>query len=165
MSGREKIRRHRDGSDAGHGQGQGNGNRNGQGQGNGNRNGQGQGNGNRNGQGQGNGNRNGQGQGNGNRNGQGQGNGNRNGDGQGNGNGNAPVLSILSWRPSRARGAPPSRPAVASWVLTVPGLRPPRSQILKPDGLPRQAHGQIRGTDKIVGTRRVTGTAPPACPR
>ena len=69
VSGRERIRRHRDGGDAGHSQGHGheNGNRNGHSQGhrNGNGHSQGQGNGNGQGQGQGNGQGQGQGQGHG----------------------------------------------------------------------------------------------------
>ena len=75
-SGRERIHRHRDGSETG--QGHGNGNRRGRGH----RNGHGEGNGN--------GRENGHGQGNG------DGNGHRNGNGHGNGNGNAQVLSISS---------------------------------------------------------------------
>ena len=67
-SGREKIRRHPHGNDAGHGQASGNGHGNGNGKGHGN------------------------GHGHGNRNGQGHGNGH----GQGNGNGSALALSILS---------------------------------------------------------------------
>ena len=59
MSGRERTRRHQDGSDAGHGHSHGQGNGHGNGQGNGNGHGQGDGQGN--GHGQGNGSRNGNG--------------------------------------------------------------------------------------------------------
>jgi hypothetical protein len=80
-SGREKIRRHRLGKDAGQGQGEGQGNSQDQGTGDGN----------------------GQGQGT-SGNGQGQGTGGRNGQGQETGNENAPVLSVSSWLPGRGSG-------------------------------------------------------------
>ena len=80
VSSRERIRRHRDGSDTYHSRGHGNGHGHGHGHGNGNGHGQGHGQGNGNGHGQG----------------HGQGNGNGHGQGHGQGNGNAQVLSISS---------------------------------------------------------------------